>query len=165
MTRIQHEPAPVRYLGHLPGSGVQAHSAGEHFPYVIAVVESHGDRWFEVTGPGIPALRCETSGDAVYAARRLAIVSKSDEAWAFDIERVSTCAGTKVGDVVEGLKFICGAAFEGRSRFDELTPRERVYALYYAGVARRIVHRSLPIGQPPFAAWLAVCAQRAKGLS
>jgi len=45
------------YQGHLPGSGVQKHSAGDFYPYTIAVIDrpSGGGhvRVYEVTGPGI----------------------------------------------------------------------------------------------------------------
>ena len=38
--------------GHLPnGNPVQRHSAGEHYPYVIVVVESPAERRYEVIGP------------------------------------------------------------------------------------------------------------------
>lgn len=65
--------------GHLPnGNPVQRHSAGEHYPYVIGVIESSphprlpGCRWYEVVGPGLFPLRFATNEEAENCARRCA---------------------------------------------------------------------------------------------
>lgn len=42
-------------MAHLAdNAGIQAHSAGNHFPYVIEIVERDGERRYCVTGPGLP---------------------------------------------------------------------------------------------------------------
>lgn len=158
----------VRYLGHLPGGNpVQAHSAGEHYPFVIAAVENDtGARWYEVTGPGIPRLRCETHVDALYTANRLRVLQTNDDAWAHEIEQACTCAGTKLLNVQASLRKYCSQALGGRHKFAELTPAERVAAIHYVGAVRRQANVGLPMhlargARPSFPTWLAVCAARA----
>lgn len=157
----------VRYLGHLPGGNpVQAHSAGEHYPFVIAAVENGtGARWYEVTGPGTPRLRFEQHGDAYVAARRLAILRQNEDAWAFEIEQACTCAGMKLFNVQAALRKYCAQALGGRHKFAELTPAERVAAIHYVGAVRRQANNRLPLGvrssAPSFATWFAHAAARA----
>ena len=57
-------------LGHLPnGNPVQRHSAGEHYPYVIAVVGRAGlYRYYELSGPGIAPYQFLTPGAAAIFA-------------------------------------------------------------------------------------------------
>lgn len=157
----------VRYLGHLPGGNpVQAHSAGEHYPFVIAAVENGtGARWYEVTGPGTPRLRFEQHGDAYVAARRLAILRQDEDGWAHEIEQACTCAGTKLLNVQAALRKYCAQALGGRHKFAELTPAERVAAIHYVGAVRRRANNRLPLGvrssAPSFATWFAHAAARA----
>lgn len=157
----------VRYLGHLPGGNpVQAHSAGEHYPFVIAAVENGaGSRWYEVTGPGTPRLRFEQHGDAYVAARRLALLGLHEDAWAFEIEQACTCAGMKLFNVQASLRKYCAQALGGRHKFAELTPPERVAAIHYVGAVRRQANNRLPLGvrssAPLFSVWVATAAARA----
>lgn len=65
--------------GHLPnGNPVQRHSAGEHYPYVIVVVESRPHprmdpvRWYDVVGPGDLGYRFATAEAAEDFARSCA---------------------------------------------------------------------------------------------
>lgn len=131
----------VKYLGHLPGGNpVQAHSAGDHYPYVITVVDAHDEadsalRWYEVSGPGlIHGLVFWTDREATSAARMLATCTASEDAWSFAIE----CAG-RLGDVVLlAVRDYVRERVKGDLRFGEMTRGQRASALILWGHARAL---------------------------
>lgn len=134
--------AEVKYLGHLPdGSGVQAHSAGEHYPYVIAVVDltpvddGQPMRWYEVTGPGLQAggLAFWTDKDATVAARRLKTCGENEDAWSFEIERAG-----RLGDLILERVFDYVRDRVPNLLFSQMTPGQRISALLLWGHARVI---------------------------
>jgi hypothetical protein len=81
------------YQGHHPdGSGIQKHSAGGSYPYVLQLRGS----WWEVVGPGIDGvLRCDSSAAWDAVVRRLLAVRGNEDAWAFELEQLCMAAGQK----------------------------------------------------------------------
>lgn len=125
------------YQGHLPGSGVQRHSAGEAYPYIVCVVEvCETHRRYEVIGPGVDRPIAFTSGSqADRAARQLKAWSESADAWAFAYEGVthSCFGGVRLQKVIDAGRAYSRATMGGLVMFDEMRPDQRVAVLLYMG--------------------------------
>lgn len=127
----------VKYLGHLPdGSGVQAHSAGEHYPYIIAVIERAGaDRRYEVNGPGVEGLRYSTDREATLVAKRLAVCIRNEDAWAFEVERAAHLGMVRLQAVVDWVREAASDAGTPEA-YSEMTEGQRAQSLIAYGYAR-----------------------------
>lgn len=150
------------YQGHLPGSGVQKHSAGDAFPYIVQVVEVGGvRRRFEVIGPGLSVpLVFGTAGAADAAAARLRTWSEQADAWAFAYESVthSCFGGQRLQKVIDAGRAYARERMGGLFMFDDMTPGYRVALLLHMGSVRL----TLPgIGPVCWAAALALAQQQA----
>lgn len=153
----------MSYQGHLSGGNpVQRHSAGEHYPYVIAVVERDGGlvRWYEVTGPGTPALAFESDAAAVRVARRLATLINNEDAWAFEVEQAGYISQQRQPQVIATVADWAKVHLDGRVRYADLSAGERAMTLLWYGRARSSLRRAA-FGAQVFADDLARAARRA----
>lgn len=153
----------VRYLGHLPdGSGVQAHSAGEHYPYTVAVIERDGaDRRYEVSGPGVEGLRYTTASEAATVAKRLAVCIRNEDAWAFEVERAGYIGLTRLPTVAEEMRDWLAVARVPEA-YADMTPGQRAQSLIAYGYARGRTRRALDFSQTTLTDLLRVGDERAE---
>jgi len=149
---INPNATPARaYAGHLgDGSGVQAHSAGGLYPYVIFAKENpHSDlgRSWHVIGPGINgSLRFASYLAAVGAADRCKTVSENADAWAFELEALCMVAHQRQAAMVAAANNLHPL------RWTEMSHVQRVTSLLQLGIIRNLL--KLPMIQPPlFAAY------------
>lgn len=145
----------VRYLCHLPdGSGVQAHSAGDHYPYSIAVLDKPGsDRCYEVSGPGIRGLRYYSDEMATRVARRLAVCIRNKDAWAFEVEQATKVADQRVFGVIDMAARLQRLAGHAEHRYSWMSQAARANYLLVLGISRSVVlpKLSVSISQATFA--------------
>lgn len=151
---VNHNATRARaYAGHLnDGSGVQAHSAGGCYPYIVfqraTTAFDLGHAWC-VMGPGIAGeLRFASYAAACGAAERCKAVSENADAWAFELEALCMVAHQRQTAMV-------GAAIAMHPlHFDDMSHTQRVASLLKLGEIRGTLR--LPLVQIPlFAAYAA----------
>lgn len=159
----------MSYQGHLPGSGVQVHSAGPAYPFIVAVVETDGDkrtRRYQVSGPGLSSanivLEFADEREADGVAGRLAVLIENEDAWAFEIERALKIGDVRLMSLVSALRAWVPAVTGGRTAFADLTPAERVEVLLWLGNRRRTMLGGRPGDLPPFSQCIAAAMRGAR---
>lgn len=138
------------------GGGVQAHSAGGLYPFVLFFRESGaGTLRYCVMGPGIEGeLRFATYLEAVKAAERCKAVADNDDAWAFELEALCHVALQRQAAMV-GTAAILSEALG--ARWLGMGKAGRVGALIGLGKARN--NLALPMTQRPAFAALAAAVR------
>lgn len=142
------------YAGHLAdGSGVQAHSAGGCYPFIVFQRQvpsfDTGYAWC-VMGPGIEGeLRFASYAAACDAAARCREVTENADAWAFELEALCMVAHQRQVAMV-------GAAVAMHPlHWDSMSKVQRVAALLKLGEIRGTL--KLPLVQRPTFATYAAC--------
>jgi hypothetical protein len=162
LNNIVIEPVHCARSSHLTGhvadgSGVQAHSAGGLYPFVLFFREGGaGTLRYCVMGPGIEGeLRFATYGEAVKAAERCKAVADSDDAWAFELEALCHVALQRQAAMVAAAGAWSGpaAARLNRRQWQAMGKGERVASLLSLGKTRNTL--KLPMTQRPAFATLA----------
>lgn len=141
---------------HADGGGVQAHSAGDVYPFIVFSREGDefGQRWC-VWGPGIEGELNFASFTAAYgAAQRCKAVSSIEDAWAFELEALCHVAQQKQAAMVAAAGVWNGpdAKRLNCNKWLAMSKAERVASLLALGRVRNTLR--LPMIQPPlFAAY------------
>lgn len=139
------------------GGGVQAHSAGGLYPFVLFFREGGaGTLRYCVMGPGIEGeLRFATYLEAVKAAERCKAVADNDDAWAFELEALRYVAGQKQVAMTAAATAL--AEHDDGGRWFAMSKERRVASLLSLGKTRN--NLALPMTQRPAFAALAAAVR------